>query len=238
MRTRIHHTTSVPQPPFPSLEALLAEPCPRTPEDLLQLAQRLSTAAVQGAAQMVRVQLTRAHEDEAGVRQAIAPVRAHSPVPRVHKGCRTPSGLLLGGTCLVLEMPSLREDRRGRRGRHRRTRGPHGAGDSPVLAALGLADRVSPASRSAVALHVGQAARSREAAALLARRGLACDVSRLVRLTTAPAEARTRLRAAAREAALRRPVAPDGPLAARTAGARRPRDATAVRHPGASHGCG
>src|SRR6266581_3130654 len=113
----------------------------------------------------------------------MAHVRAQSPVPLVHKGCRTTSVLLLGGTRLVLETPYLREDRRGRRGRRRQTRGPSGA------------------------------ASYREAAAMLARRGLACDVSSLVRISTATAEASIRLRDAALEAALRVPVPRDGPLA-------------------------
>ena len=92
MLTLLHqHTTSVPQSQFPSLEALLGEPFPRTPDDLLQLERRLSTAAGQVADQIVLVQLTRAHEDEAFVRQAIAHARAQSPVPLVHKGCRTTS---------------------------------------------------------------------------------------------------------------------------------------------------
>jgi len=65
MLTLLHqHTTSVPQAQFPSLEALLGEPFPRTPEDLLQLERRLSTAAGQVADQLVLVQLTRAHEDK------------------------------------------------------------------------------------------------------------------------------------------------------------------------------
>src|SRR3989454_7501539 len=213
MLTLLHHTTSVPQSQFPSLEALLAEPFPRTPEDLLQLERRLSTAAAPVADQIVLVQLTRTHEDEAFVRQAMAHVRAQSPVPLVHKGCRMTSVLLLGGTCLVLETPSLREDRRGCRGRRRRIRGPHGAGCSLVLETLGIADRVSPATRSEVALHVVQAASYREAAAMLARRGLSCDVSSLVRISTATAEASIRLRDAALEAALHVPVPCDGPLA-------------------------
>ena len=58
-----------------------------------------------------------------------------------------------------------------------------------------------------------QAASYLEAAPMLSRRGFACDVSSLVRITTATAEASTRLRDAALEAALRLPVAPDGPLA-------------------------
>ena len=119
MLTLLHNTTSVPQSQFPSLEALLAEPFPRTPEDLLQLERRLSTAAAQVADQIVLVQLTRAHEDEAFVRQAMAQGRARSPAPLVHTGYRTTSVRRLGGTCLVLETPSLCEDRR-----RRHTRGP------------------------------------------------------------------------------------------------------------------
>src|SRR5262249_49326098 len=48
---------------------------------------------------------------------------------------------------------------------------------------------------------------------MLSRRGLTCDVSSLVRITMATAEASTHLRDAALEAALRLPVSPDGPLA-------------------------
>src|SRR5215813_3935180 len=116
MLTLTQHTTKSLPHPFLTLEAMLAEPFPRTPQDMMQLEQRLSTAAAQVADQIVLVQLTRAHEDEAFVRQAIAHVRAQSPVLLVHKGCRMTSVLLLGGTCLVLETPYLREDRRGRRG--------------------------------------------------------------------------------------------------------------------------
>jgi len=195
------------------LEVLLAEPFPQTPTDMLQLEQRLSVAAAQTADQMVLVQLTRAHEAGAFVRQAMAQARAQSPVPLIHKGFRMTSVLLLGGTRMVIETPSLREDRRGRQGRRRRIRGPHGAGCYPVLEALGIADRVSPATRSEIALHVVQAASYREAAAMLARRGLACHVSRLVRISTATAETRSHLRDAALAAALRLPVAPTGPLA-------------------------
>ncbi len=213
MLTLMHHNTNGLPHPFPLLEVLLAEPFPQTPEDMLQLEQRLSVAAAQTADQMVLVQLTRAHEAEAFVRQAIAQARAQSPVPLVHKGVRMTSVLLLGGTRVVIETPYLREDRRGRRGRRRRTRGPHGAGCYPVLEALGIADHVSPATRSEIALHVVQAASYREAAAMLARRGLACDVSSLVRISTATAEASIRLRDAALAAALRVPVPRDGPLA-------------------------
>jgi hypothetical protein len=213
MLTLMHHTTHVPPHPFPTLEVMLAEPFPHTPQDMRQLEQRLSTAAAQTADQILLVQVTRAHEDEAFVRQAIAQARAQRAIPLVHKGLRTTSVLLLGGTRLLLATPYLREDRRGRRGRRRGKRGAHGTGCYPVLESLGIAERVSPASRSEIALHVVQAASYLEAAQMLSRRGFACDVSSLVRITTATAEASTRLRDAALEAALRLPVPPDGPLA-------------------------
>ena len=213
MLTLMQHPANVHPHPFSSLEALLAEPFPHTPQEMLQLEQRLSIAAAQTTDQIVLVQLTRAHEAEAFVTQAIAQARAQSPVPLVHKGFRMTSVLLLGGTRIVLETPYLREDRRGRRGRRRRTRGPHGAGCYPVLEALGIADRVSPATRSEIALHVVQAASYREAAAMLARRGLSCDVSSLVRISTVLASTSIRLRDAALEAALHVPVPCDGPLA-------------------------
>jgi hypothetical protein len=213
MLTLMHQNANIPPHAFPTLEVLLTEPFPHTPQDMMQLEQRLAIAAAQTADQILLIQVTRAHEDEAFVKQAIAQARAQRSVALVHKGLRTTSVLLLGGTRLIIETPYLREDRRGRRGRRRGKRGSRGTGCYPVLECLGIADRVSPASRSEIALHVVQAASYLEAAQMLSRRGFACDVSSLVRITTATAEASTRLRDAALEAALRLPVAPDGPLA-------------------------
>src|SRR5215831_10570454 len=158
MLTLMQHNTNGLPHPFSTLEALLAEPFPRTPQDMMQLEQQLSTAAVQTADQIMLVQVTRAHEDEAFVRQAMAQARAQRAVPLVHKGLPTTSVLLLGGTRLILETPYLREDRRERRGRRRGKRGARGTGWYPVLECLGIADRVSPASRSEIALHRVQAA--------------------------------------------------------------------------------
>src|SRR5215831_13027103 len=213
MLTLMQHNTNGLPHPFPTLEALLAEPFPRTPQDMMQLEQQLSTATAQTADPIMLVQVTRAHQDEAFVRQAMAQARAQRAVPLVHKGLRTTSVLLLGGTHLILETPYLREDRRERRGRRRGKRGARGTGWYPVLECLGIADRVSPASRSEIALHRVQAASYLEAAHMLSRRGLTCEVSSLVRITTATAEASTRLREAALEAALRLPVPADGALA-------------------------
>ena len=97
MLTMMQHTTHSLSHPFSTLEALLAEPFPRTPQDMMQLEQQLSTAAAQTADQIMLVQVTRAHEDEAFVRQAIAQARAQRAEPLVHKGLRTTSVCSLGG---------------------------------------------------------------------------------------------------------------------------------------------
>jgi hypothetical protein len=86
MLTLMHHNAHVLPHPFPLLEVLLAEPSPHTPQEMLPLAQRRSTAAAQTAEQMRLVQGTRAHQDETCVRQAIAQARAPHSVPLVHKG--------------------------------------------------------------------------------------------------------------------------------------------------------
>ena len=111
MLTLMHHNANVHPHPFSSFEALLAEPFPHTPQEMWQLEQRLSTAAAQLADQILLVQLTRAHEDEHFVRHALVQARRQHPVPLVHKGMRTTSVLLIGGTRLILETPYLREDR-------------------------------------------------------------------------------------------------------------------------------
>ena len=105
MLTLTQHTTNNLPHPFPTLEAMLAEPFPRTPQDMMQLEQQLSTATAQTADQIMLVQVTRAHEDEAFVRQAMAQARAQRTVPLVHKGLRTTSVLLLGGLTSSLRPP-------------------------------------------------------------------------------------------------------------------------------------
>ena len=72
MLTLMQHTTNGLPHPFPTLEALLAEPFPRTPQDMMQLEQQLSTAAAQTADQILLVQVTRAHKDEAFVTNGVS----------------------------------------------------------------------------------------------------------------------------------------------------------------------
>ena len=55
MLTLMHYNADVPPHPFPSLVALLAEPFPQTPQDMLELEQRLAPAAAQTADQILLV---------------------------------------------------------------------------------------------------------------------------------------------------------------------------------------
>ena len=121
--------------------------------------------------------------------------------------------LLLGGTKVLLKTPSLRTNWKQVSGKKRTKRGVQGAGCYPVLAALGIMDRISPATRSEIAVHTVQAASYQEAIALLARRGLTCSASTLERVSIATAQADSTLRDAALHTAMEMPVPPDGPLA-------------------------
>jgi hypothetical protein len=95
MLTLMHPHAHAHPHPFSLLEALLAEPFPHTPQEMLQLEQRLSTATARIADQILLVQLTRAHEDEHFVRHALAQARGQHLVPLVHKGLRVTLQVLL-----------------------------------------------------------------------------------------------------------------------------------------------
>ena len=209
----LNDTTISSETRFRPLMELADEAFPQTPDQMLSLEQRLALSAGPVADRLLEQHLRRAHADRAFVEKAIASARESRLVPLLHKGCKTISVLALGGTHVVLSTPYLREDRRNRRGKRRRKRHARGSGCYPVLEALGIADRVTPATRSEIALHVVQAASYAEAAALLERRGLACDVASLVRVAEATATESLRLRDAALAAAMQVAVPTNGPLA-------------------------
>ena len=195
------------------LHRLLEEPFPRSGPAMLNFENRVFTASTRVGDAITRAQIERAHRDPSFVAEAIARIREQSPVPLRHKGIRTTRVLLLAGTRLLVATPYLREDRRRRRGPRRRSRRADGSGCYPVLEALGIADRASPATRREIALHVVQTASYREAASTLERRGLVCDVSTLVRVTSSVASQSLRLRDVALSAALQMPIPDLGPLA-------------------------
>ena len=121
--------------------------------------------------------------------------------------------LLLGGSKITFSTPYLRENRKGKRGRKRNKRGTKGTGCYPVLEELGIRDKVTPATRSEIALYTVQAGSYQEALQLLERRGLSCNISTLVRIADTTAQADINLRDEALNTAMDIPVSPDGPLA-------------------------
>ena len=196
-----------------TMEDLRQAPGPRTPWQFLQLERRVCEAAAHQADEILGQHLIEAHRDAAFVEQAVKAARQRQDGVLRHKGQRSTSVGLPGGTLCVVETPYLRPQTPRRPGRKRTRRGPTGPGVYPVLEALGIADRVSPATRSQMALYTVQAGSYQEAVQLLAEQGLAVDVTRLKRVARSTARADIELRDGALAQARRTPVAPDGPLA-------------------------
>lgn len=194
------------------IDVLLKEPSPRSGAQMMSLEQRALRSGLDVADSVVVEHLVRAHGDEQFVEEAIASARAKSPVPLRHKGIEITTILLLGGTRVTLATPYLREDLSGRRGRRRTKRRQSGSGCYPVLEALGIRDRVSPATRSEIALFTVQSASYQEAARMLERRGMSVDRSTIARVAVATAHESVSLREAALTAALEQPIPEDGPL--------------------------
>jgi len=197
----------------PAFDHLLTSPLPQTPEAFLDVEQTIQRTTAQLGDLLILERLEQTHKDTAFIEDAVRKAREKSSVPLRHKGWRQVSVLLLGGTKVLLKTPYLRTNWKQVTGKKRTKRGVQGAGCYPVLAALGITDRISPATRSEIALHTVQAASYQEAIALLERRGLTCSASTLERVSIATAQADITLRDAALHTAMEMPVSPDGPLA-------------------------
>ena len=195
------------------LEHLWGMPPPSTPMEFLELEKRVLAAAGREADAILGYHLVAAHQDPAFVEHAVEMARACHNGPLRHKGLRPTSVLLPGGTVCAVQTPYLRPPPRRRPGRKRTRRGPTGVGVYPVLEALGIADRVSPATRSQLALYTVQAGSYQEAVVLLAERGLVVEPSTLLRVAQSTAQADIALRDAALEQARQMPLSPEGPLA-------------------------
>jgi hypothetical protein len=206
------YSTSSPLAYVEPLQAYLEQPFPRTPQAFLEMEQQLYQTTAQVGDHIVLMQMEAAHDDREFVKQAVEAARQRSHVPLINKGYKTIRVLLLGGSRVVIKTPYLREDHSVKRGRKRRKRGKKGRGLYPVLEALGIRDGVSAATRSEIALYTVQTGSYQEAQALLAKRGLSCDLSTLTRVSLSTAHHASELRDAALESARRLPVALDGPL--------------------------
>lgn len=199
-------------PAEPSLSSFWDHPSPRTPLAFWELEQRVHTTAGQVADQILGYHLRQLHHDPGFVIDAIQQARNRSLLPLVHKGLKTVSVLLSGGTRWVLKTPYLRAVAGPKPGRKRAHRGPKGVGRYPVLEAVGIREGVSPATRSQLALFTVQAGSYQEALVLLAQRGLSVDASTLSRIAQGTARADLALREAALNTARALPITPNGPL--------------------------
>lgn len=194
------------------MEPLWEAPTPQTPMAFLELEKWAMVAANQQADAVVGHHLIAAHQDAVFVEQAVAAARDRHGELR-HKGTRTTSVWLQGGSLCVVKTPYLRPPTPKRPGRKRTRRGPTGPGVYPVLEALGIADRASPATRSQIALYTVQAGSYQEAVVLLAEHGFQVDPTTLRRVAQSTARTDIVLREAALDQARRQPVNAAGPLA-------------------------
>lgn len=179
---------------FQPLQAHLEQPFPRTPEKFWEMEQRLYKTSAQVADQILIIKIVEAHIDREFVQQAIEEAQGRSEVRLVNKGSKATSVLLCGGTRIVIKTPYLRQNHTGKRGPKRTERGENGNGVYAVLAALGIRDGVTPATRSEIALYTVQTGSYQEAVELLERRGLSCDISTLTRMAITTAQTDISLR--------------------------------------------
>lgn len=134
---------------------------------VLQAFGVMSSHVVAGLAAMV-------HRDGAWVEQVTAEERARSSLRLRHRGWRTTPVRFLSGARLNLETPYLSVDLSGRPGPTRGVgrRGKNGTGRYPVLEALGVLNRATPALASEVARQAARTASFDEAQEALAERGV------------------------------------------------------------------
>jgi hypothetical protein len=198
---------------FDQLQQFVTRPVPTDAEAFWQLEQEVHQSAAQ-LGDLVTLQiLEHTHQDTTFVETAVTSAREKRSVPLRHKGWKPVSILLRGGTKVILKTPYLRTNWKKVTGRRRRKRGPQGSGCYPVLEALGILERVSPATRSEIALYTVQAATYQEAVDMLARQGIQCRGATVGRIALSTAQTDVSLRDAALQAALDQPIPHDGPLA-------------------------
>ncbi len=198
---------------FDPLQQFLTRPRPTDPEAFWQLEQEVHQSAAQLGDLITLQILEHTHQDTTFVETAVKSARDTRSVPLRHKGWKPVSILLRGGTKVVLKTPYLRTNWKKVTRRRRKKRGPQGSGCYPVLEALGIIERVSPATRSEIALYTVQAATYQAAVDMLARQGIQCSGATVGRIALSTAQTDVSLRDAALRAALDQPIPQDGPLA-------------------------
>jgi len=182
------------------------------PEDLWDLEEKHKRIAAKLADQMTLDSINHVHNTDEFVKEAVKNAREKNSRPLINKGWKPVTILLLGGTKATISTPYLRVNWKKTTGRKHRKRGKKGSGMYPVLEAIGIKDRVTPATRSEISLHTVQAASYKEAIDMLSRHGFSINVSTLERISISTFQEDTILRDAALSAAMDIPISPDTPL--------------------------
>lgn len=189
-------------------------------QQLLDLEQEVQQAMGRAGDRITAQHIQQAHNDDAFVQESrrAAYAKADDHGIRLRSKGRKPVTIrLLGGTSFTVKTPYLRRDLRGRRGRRRGVgkRREKGSGVYPVLEALGIADRCTPATRSEIALHTVVCCSYEEARQQLARRGLQLDITTIRTIAVSVGSQAMALRDAALAVARQIPVPREGPMAGR-----------------------
>ena len=154
-----------------ALAGFLDQPDPkallRLEETVLRLFQLASSHVIAGA-------LCFLHQEGSWVDAEVEEAREVSPRPTRLRGWRETPIRFLGGARLRIETVYVAEDLRVRRGPRRGVgrRRQSGGGFYPLLEALGIAQRATPALQSEVARQVVRGASNAEARAALSERGI------------------------------------------------------------------
>ncbi len=194
-------------------ESIINDPVSFDPLEFWDLERKLHKHAAIIADQIMFKKLIELHKDKAEIKKIVTNAKQKSLVPLINKGLKPVTILLLGGTEVIIETTYLRTDWKKLTGHKHTKRGKNGSGLYPVLEALGVADRVTPATREEIALYTVQASSYHEAVEILARKGISVGCSALQRIACAAAADDISLRDAALSSAMNISVPSDGPLA-------------------------
>ncbi len=147
------------------------------PEEFLRLEETVLGLFMLASSHVVAGMLALLHRDAGWVDASVQGARKTAPRPTRSRGWRETPVRLLGGARLTIATPYVIEDLRGRCGRSRGVgrRQASGSGSYPVLDALGIAQRATPALRSEVAKQTVRGGSFAEAREALAERGVQLD---------------------------------------------------------------
>jgi len=194
---------------------------PRGAGEMLDAEKARSATGGRVADLLVTRDIIRAHRDHDFVEEAMEACRDRllRRVAGVRKvknaGLRMVAVRLAQGLVLKLSTPYLRPSRKGLRGRPRGSgkRRKAGAGAYPVFEALGIADHVTPLTRSDIARQAVVSSSYAEARDQLARGGLEVNDKTLINVAVRTGRLAIELRDEALESARRQPLPTSSPFA-------------------------